>query len=146
TTKFADVVLPASAFLEKSGTFTNAERRFQLVSPAIEPPGEAKTDLEIIQLVSRALGHEMGYTDSAAVMDEIAALTPEYAGVSHERIGRRGLQWPVAADGTDSPILYAEQFSLPGGRGRFAALPYKPPGDSADAEFPLILVTGRRLQ
>jgi predicted molibdopterin-dependent oxidoreductase YjgC len=79
-------------------------------------------------------------------MDEIAALTPEYAGVSHERIGRRGLQWPVAADGTDSPILYEREFALPGGRGRFAALPYKAPGDSADDEFPLILITGRRLQ
>jgi formate dehydrogenase alpha subunit len=146
TTKYADVVLPASAFLEKSGTFTNAERRFQLVAPAIEPPGDAKPDLEIIQLVSQALGHEMGYADSSEVMDEIAALTPEYAGVSHERVGRGGLQWPVAADGTDTPTLYEHEFSLPGGRGQFAALPYKQPGDQADDEFPLILVTGRRLQ
>ena len=121
TTKFADVILPASAFLEKSGTFTNAERRFQLVAPAIAPPGGAKTDLEIIQLVSEALGHEMGYASSAEVMDEIAALTPEYGGVSHERIGRTGLQWPVAADGTDSPILYVDEFTLPGGKGQFAA-------------------------
>jgi formate dehydrogenase major subunit len=146
TTSYADVVLPASAFLEKAGTFTNAERRFQLVAPAIDPPGEAKPDLEIIQLVSGALGHAMGYASSAEVMDEIAALTPEYAGVSHERIGRTGLQWPVAADGTDSPTLYAEKFMLPGGKGQFAALPYKQPGDAADEEFPLILVTGRRLQ
>jgi formate dehydrogenase major subunit len=146
TTNYADVILPASAFLEKSGTFTNAERRFQLVAPAIEPPGGAKPDLEIIQLVSSALGHEMGYADSAAVMDEIAALTPEYGGVSHERIGRTGLQWPVAADGTDSPILYVDEFTLPGGKAHFAALPYKEPGDAADDEFPLILVTGRRLQ
>jgi formate dehydrogenase major subunit len=146
TTKYADVVLPASAFLEKAGTFTNAERRFQLVAPAIDPPGGAKPDLEIIQLVSQALGHEMPYSSSAEVMDEIAALTPEYAGVSHERIGRTGLQWPVAADGTDSPILYADEFSLPGGKAQFAALPYKEPGDQADDEFPMILVTGRRLQ
>jgi formate dehydrogenase major subunit len=146
TAKYADVVLPASAFLEKSGTFVNAERRFQLVAPAIDPPGEAKTDLEIIMRVSAALGHEMAYADSAAVMDEIAALTPQYAGVSHERIGRTGLQWPVAADGTDSPILYEHEFTLPGGRAQFAALPYKPPGDAADSQFPLILVTGRRLQ
>jgi formate dehydrogenase major subunit len=124
TTKYADVILPASAFLEKAGTFTNAERRFQLVAPAIDPPGSAKTDLEIITTISKALGHDMGWTSSAAVMDEIAALTPEYAGVSHERIGRKGLQWPVAADGTDSPILYERRFTLPGGRGRFAALPY----------------------
>jgi predicted molibdopterin-dependent oxidoreductase YjgC len=79
-------------------------------------------------------------------MDEIAELTPRYAGISHERIGRRGLQWPVAPDGTDTPILYEDEFALPGGRGQFAPLPYKPPGDQADDEFPLILVTGRRLE
>jgi formate dehydrogenase major subunit len=146
TTKFADVILPASSFLEKSGTFTNAERRFQLVAPAIDPPGSAKADLEIITSISRALGHDMGWQTSGEVMDEIARLTPEYAGVSHERIGRTGLQWPVAADGTDSPILYEEEFSLPGGRAHFAALPYKTPGDAADDEFPVILITGRRLE
>ena len=146
TSAFADVILPASAFLEKAGSFTNAERRFQLVAPAIDPPGEARTDFDIITSISRALGHEMGWSSPAEAMDEIAALTPEYAGVSHERIGRRGLQWPVAADGTDSPILYEHEFSLPGGRGKFAALPYKPPGDATDDEFPLILITGRRLQ
>ena len=68
--------------------------------------------------VSRALGHEMGYADPAAAMDEIAALTPHFAGVSFERLGRRGLQWPVAPDGTDAPILYAERFDKPGGPGR----------------------------
>ncbi len=146
TSKYADVILPASSFLEKSGTFTNAERRFQLVAPAIDPPGGAKTDLEIITSMSAALGHEMGWSSSAEVMDEIAALTPEYAGVSHERVGRTGLQWPVAPDGTDSPILYSEEFSLPGGKGQFAPIPFKAPGDAADDEFPLILVTGRRLQ
>ena len=79
-------------------------------------------------------------------MDEIAALTPTYAGVSHERIGRRGLQWPVAPDGTDSPILYEEHFETANGLGHFAPIPYKQPGDAADDEFPLILVTGRRLE
>jgi predicted molibdopterin-dependent oxidoreductase YjgC len=146
TTKYADVILPASSFLEKSGTFTNAERRIQLVAPAIDPPGEAKTDFEIITTISRAFGHEMGLASPAEAMDEVAALTPHFAGVSHRRIGRRGLLWPVAPDGTDAPILYNEQFDLPGGLGRFGAIPYKEPGDAADAEFPLILVTGRRLQ
>jgi formate dehydrogenase major subunit len=146
TTKYADVILPASSFLEKSGTFTNAERRIQLVAPAIDPPGGAKTDFEIIKLVSAALGHELPWETPADAMDEIAALTPHFAGVSHERLGRTGLQWPVAADGTDSPILYEREFTLPGGRGRFAALRYQVPGDQVDDEFPLILVTGRRLQ
>jgi formate dehydrogenase alpha subunit len=146
TTKYADVILPASAFLEKSGTFINAERRFQLVAPALDPPGSAKTDFEIITTISREMGHEMGWASPVEAMDEIASLTPDYAGVSHERIGRRGLQWPVAADGTDSPTLYEREFALPGGLGKFAALPYKAPGDSADEQFPLILITGRRLQ
>lgn len=146
TTRYADVVLPASSFLEKTGTFTNAERRIQLVEPTIPPPGEARTDLEIIQAVSAELGHDMGYSSADEVMDEIAALTPHFSGVSHARLGERGLQWPVASDGTDSPILYVDSFERPGGRGHFAALPYKPPGDAADEEFSLILVTGRILQ
>jgi formate dehydrogenase major subunit len=146
TTKFADVVLPASSFLEKTGTFINAERRIQLVQPAIEPPGGARTDFEILTDVSRALGHDMGFETPEDAMREVAALTPHFAGVTYERLGRRGLQWPVAPDGTDAPILYSERFDVPGGLGKFAALPYKEPGDAADEEFPLILVTGRRLQ
>ena len=146
TTRYADVVLPASSFLEKSGTFTNAERRIQLVAAAIEPPGEARTDFDILTTISAALGHEMPFATPADVMDEVAALTPDWAGVSHARIGRHGLQWPVAADGTDSPILYRSRFELPGGRARLAALPYKPPGSEASDEFPLVLVTGRRLE
>jgi formate dehydrogenase major subunit len=140
------VILPASAFLEKTGTFTNAERRLQLVSASADPPGAAKTDFEILTTVSRALGHDMGYETPSDVMDEIAEMTPRYAGISHERIGRSGLQWPVAPDGTDTPILYTDRFELPSGKAHFAALPYKPPGDQADEEFPLILVTGRRLE
>src|SRR5947209_1547103 len=102
TTKYADVVLPASAFLEKDGTFINAERRFQLVEAAIDPPGGARTDFDIITTVSRMLGHDMGWETPWDALDEIARLTPTYAGVSKERIGRNGLQWPVRADGTDS--------------------------------------------
>ncbi|MEA2212819.1 MAG: formate dehydrogenase major subunit [Solirubrobacteraceae bacterium] len=146
TTRYADVILPASAFLEKTGTFTNAERRIQLVRPAIAPPGDARTDFDIITSLSRQMGHDMGLATPEEAMGEIAALTPHFAGVTYERIGRRGLQWPVAADGTDSPMLYGERFELASERGQFGALPYKEPGDAADAEFPLILVTGRRLQ
>jgi formate dehydrogenase alpha subunit len=146
TTRFADVVLPASSFLEKTGTFTNAERRIQLVGAAIDPPGDARADFEILTALSRALGHDMGLADPEDAMREIAALTPEFAGVTYERLGRRGLQWPVAPDGTDAPMLYGERFHHADGRARFAALPYKEPGDAADDEFGLVLVTGRRLQ
>jgi formate dehydrogenase major subunit len=146
TTAFADVILPASSFLEKDGTFTNAERRIQLVSRAIDPPGGAKTDFEILTSVSEALGHKMPYESPSDVMDEVAALTPHFAGVSYERLGRRGLQWPVDPDGVDARILYETEFTRPGGLGAFAALPYKAPGDEASEEFPLILVTGRLLE
>ena len=146
TTKYADVILPASSFLEKSGTFTNAERRVQLVDSAIEPPGGARTDFDIITTISRALGHEMGFQKPEDAMDEVARLTPHWSGITYERLGRTGLQWPVAPDGTDAPILYEHEFELPGGKAHFAALPYKAPGDAADEEYPLILVTGRRLQ
>jgi formate dehydrogenase major subunit len=145
TTKYADVILPASSFLEKTGTFTNAERRVQLVEAANDPPGSAKTDFDILCEVSRALGYEMGYESPSDVMDEIAEMTPRYSGLSHERIGRKGLQWPVTKDGPDSPILYEEEFELPGGKAHFAALPYKEPGEAADGEYPLILVTVRRV-
>ncbi|MGA2013801.1 MAG: formate dehydrogenase subunit alpha [Solirubrobacteraceae bacterium] len=146
TTKFADVILPASAFLEKCGTFTNAERRFQAVEAAIDPPGGARTDFDIITTLSRMLGHDTGWQTPWDATDEIARLTPAYAGLSRERLGRRGLQWPIAPDGTDSPTLYETEFALPGGRGQFATLPYKAPGDAPDDEFPLVLVTGRVLQ
>jgi formate dehydrogenase major subunit len=79
-------------------------------------------------------------------MREVAALTPHWAGVSYERIGRTGQQWPVAADGTDSPILYVDHFELPEGRAQLVALPYKPPGSEVSEQFPLVLVTGRRLE
>jgi formate dehydrogenase major subunit len=146
TTKYADVVLPASAFLEKDGTFINAERRFQLVEAAIDPPGGARTDFDIITTVSRMMGHDMGLQTPWDALDEIARLTPDYAGASREAIGRTGLQWPVRADGKDSPTLYDAFFDNPTSKGHFVALPYKAPGDAPDQEFPLVLVTGRVLQ
>ena len=129
TTKYADVVLPASAFLEKSGTFINAERPFQAVEPAIDPPGGARTDFDIITTVSRMLGHEMGWQTPWDALDEIARLTPTYAGVSRERRGRRGLQWPVRPDGGDSPTLYDTTFDNLTGKGQFAARLWITDGD-----------------
>ena len=147
TTKYADVVLPASAFLEKTGTFTNAERRFQLVDAGDRPARRGARPTSRSSPPSRGRSATRWATRRRAdVMDEIAALTPEYAGVSHERVGRTGLQWPVAADGTDSPILYETRVhDCPAARRSSPRCPYKPPGDAADDEFPLILVTGRRL-
>ena len=146
TTKFADVVLPAASFLEKDGTFTNGERRIQRVEAAVAPPAGAKTDLEICVLLSARLGHELPYSSPADVMAEVAALTPHFAGVTYERLGRRGLQWPVSADGADTPICFTESFARPGGLAHLAALPYQAPGSEPTEEFPLVLITGRRLE
>ena len=137
TSRFADVVLPAAAFLEKSGTFTNAERRIQLVQPAVEPPGGAKTDLEIFTQVAARLGHPFPYDGPADVMAEIARLTPEL---------RRGdlraarPPWaPVAGrrDGADTPILLSPSASSSrSGRARLAALPYRAPGERGERRVP----------
>lgn len=146
TARFAHVMLPGSSFLEKTGTFTNAERRIQMVREAVPPPGEARRDLDILFDLSKRLGYAMPHRDAADVMDEIAELTPAWAGVSHERLGTQGLQWPVwSKDHPGTPVLYTEKFSTPNGRARLFAVDWEPPGESASDRFPFILVTGRQL-
>ena len=148
TTKYADVILPASSFLEKHGTFTNAERRLQLVNPAIEPPGGAKTDFEILTLVSQRARPRLRLGRARRTRcSRSPALTPHFAGVTYERIGRKGLQWPVAADGTDAPILYEDRVRAPRRPRPLRRAALQGAGRRRRAsEFPLILVTGRRLQ
>jgi formate dehydrogenase alpha subunit len=146
TTRFADVVLPAASFLEKDGTFTNAERRLQRVHAAVAPPGDAKTDFEIFKLVSARLGHELPWRTPAEALDEIAELTPKLAGVSHERLEGRGLQWPVSREGVDTPLLYERRFERSNGLARLSAHPYLPPGEESSDAYPFILITGRRLE
>jgi formate dehydrogenase alpha subunit len=156
TAAFADVLLPGASWAEKDGTFTNTERRIQLVRQAIAPVGEARPDWAIVAAVARRvlerrarvpLGPLAGwaYPSPAAIMDEIAAVTPPYAGVSHGRLERGDvLHWPVpdaAQPGT--PILHVDRF--PRGRGRFVACEHLPPAELPDAEYPLYLTTGRVL-
>jgi formate dehydrogenase alpha subunit len=152
TAKFAHVVLPGSAFLEKTGTFTNAERRIQLVQAAATPPGNARQDLEILLELSDRLGYRMPARTPAEIMDEIARLSPDLAGVSHDALGRRGLQWPVPHVGhPGTPILYAEEnarghlFETATGKARLTAIDWAPPGEEIDPDFPFVLVTGRSL-
>lgn len=144
TAKLADVVLPAATFLEKDGTYTNTERRVQLGRKVVDPPGKAKTDLEIVALVANALGLGWGEESPSDVMTEMGAVTPQYGGITHRRLEEGGLQWPcpdVSHPGT--PVLYAERF--PRGRAAFAVADHKPPAELPDAEFPLVLSTGRHL-
>jgi formate dehydrogenase major subunit/formate dehydrogenase alpha subunit len=157
TAQYADVLLPGVSFAEKTGTFTNTERRVQMCRKAIEPLGEARPDWQITaELAKRVLaggkwqvagGKYAGwdYENTAQIMDEVAALTPSYAGVSHERIERgERLQWPVKApDHPGTPILHVGAF--PRGRGKFAPIDHVPPAEMPDDEYPMILSTGRVL-
>ena len=140
TAKLAHVLLPGSAFLEKDGSFTNAERRIQMVRAAVPLPGQARRDLDILFDLSARLGYPMPHQDAADVMDEIAALTPAWAGVSHARLGRQGLQWPVwNAQHPGTPVLYEEEFGTSSKRAVLFSVDWEPPGESASERFPFIL-------
>ncbi|MDH7499848.1 MAG: formate dehydrogenase subunit alpha [candidate division NC10 bacterium] len=143
TTQFAHVVLPATSFAEKDGTFTSTERRVQRVRKAIEPVGRSRPDWEILCEISRRAGYAgMTYSSPSQIMEEIARLTPLYGGISYDRIGRAGLQWPCpdpAHPGT--PILHQRQFTR--GLGLFSPAEYQPPAELPDSEYPFLLSTGR---
>ncbi|MDR1604791.1 MAG: formate dehydrogenase subunit alpha [Gracilibacteraceae bacterium] len=144
TARLADVVLPGASFAEKTGTFTNTERRVQMVRQAIEPVGRAKADWRIICELAGWMGGAFPYASPAEVMTETASLTPIYAGVSHERLGTRGLQWPVPEpDHYGTPILHRERFTR--GRGLFMPVEHREAAENPDEEYPLTLTTGRKL-
>ena len=146
TAGFAHVILPGSSFLEKTGTFTNAERRMQMVREAVPVPGGAKRDLDIFLELSARLGYPMPHQNASDVMDEIAALTPDMGGVSHERLGTQGLQWPAPTkEHLGSPILYEKSFKTTSGRAALFCVDWLPPGEAASDAFPFVLITGRQL-
>ncbi len=157
TSRFAHVVLPAAASVEKAGTFTNTERRVQRFDPVVAAPGEARPDWWIIAEVARRVTGLTGppaassahggwsHGSPAEIMDEIAALTPIYGGVSHARLGHAGLQWPCPEPGhAGTPILHVGTFSR--GRARFTPVHHRGPAEPPDAEYPLVLTTGRVLE
>ena len=147
TCRFADVILPASPSLEKDGTFVNTERRIQRLYKAMEPLGGSKPDWVILQMIANQLGAGWTYKHPSEIMDEIVALTPMFAGVTYERLeGFKSLQWPVAADGTDSPYLFQEKFPFPDGKAMFHPLEWIEPSEHLDAEFDLHLNNGRVLE
>ena len=144
TAKFAHVFLPGSSFLEKEGTFTNAERRISRVRRVI-PPKAGMADWEVTQALSNAMGYPMRYRDPSEIMDEIAALTPTFQGVSYELLDRLGsVQWPCnAAAPEGTPIMHVDQPVA--GKGRFIITQYVPTDERVNQRFPLILTTGRVL-
>jgi len=156
TAPFADVLLPGASFAEKEGTYTNTERRVQLIRKAIEPPGESRPDWETIADLARRVLSRLGrtpsgqqarweYRSASAIMDEIAALTPSYAGVNHARLDRGDrLQWPVpSADHPGTPILHVGRFTR--GKGKFHRVEHVDAKELPDDDFPLLLTTGRVL-
>lgn len=144
--RFADVVLPAACFAEKDGVFTNSDRRVQRVRKAIDAPGEARPDWEILcDLMRRAGLEQPDYAHPGEVYAEMASLSPKFAGISHDRIeAEGGLQWPVTTPDAPSTEFLHEGGVLRG-KGLFQPVEYRPSFESADDEYPLILSTGRTL-
>ncbi|WP_035329577.1 formate dehydrogenase subunit alpha [Cytobacillus firmus] len=146
TAEFADVVLPASPSLEKEGTFTNTERRIQRLYQAFEPLGDSKPDWQIIIEVANRLGAGWTYTHPSEIMAEAAKLMPLYAGVTYDRLeGYNSLQWPVAEDGTDTPLLYTEGFPFPDGKARLFPVDWTPALEFP-AEYDIHVNNGRLLE
>ena len=144
TCRYADVVLPGAPSLEKEGTFTSTERRVQRLYEVFEPLAGCQPDWKIIQDVANGLGADWRYRHPSEVMDEIASLTPMFAGVNYEQLaGYKSLQWPVAADGTDEPLLYTKHFAFPDGKARLFPVSWIGPIDRPNTEFDLHLNNGR---
>jgi formate dehydrogenase major subunit len=147
TCRFADVILPGSPSLEKEGTFTSTERRIQRLYQVFEPLGDSRPDWRIIQDVANRLGANWSYGHPSEIYEEIAALTPLLAGVTYERLeGYKTLQWPVAADGSDQPLLYTKEFQFPDGKARLYPLEWTEPTDQPNEEYDLHLNNGRLLE
>lgn len=144
TAQIAHVVLPAACFAEKDGTFSNSERRVQIIRKAVEAPGQAKADWQIIAELSTRMGYHMHYAASEDIMNEITNLTPSYAGITYDRIAKIGIQWPCPnSTHPGTKFLHKDRFSR--GLGLLSAIEYMPPAEVPDAEYPFVMTTGRVL-
>jgi len=142
TAQLAHVVLPGASFAEKDGTFSNTERRVLRVRKAVEPVGEARPDWQIICDLSNRFGLPMNYGSPSEIFDEIAKVTPSYAGLDYERLEQGGIAWPCPTkDHPGTSVLHKERFTR--GKGLFHAIEYRPPAELVDDEFPMQLTTGR---
>jgi predicted molibdopterin-dependent oxidoreductase YjgC len=142
TSDLAHIVLPGASFAEKEGTFSNTERRVQMVRKAIEPPGEARPDWRIIQEISNRFGYPMDYESPRSIMEEIARLTPSYGGIQYDRLQGDGLQWPCPnREHPGTRFLHQSRFTR--GKGLFTPIEHKPAAEMPDEEYPFQLTTGR---
>jgi formate dehydrogenase major subunit len=145
TAEFADVVLPATSFPEKTGTYTNTDRCVQLANQAVDPPGQARADWQVLSDLSRRMGYPMEYASPEEIFREIAALSPSYAGLTYERIAGTGLLWPCRTpDDPGTSVLFTETF--PRGKGLFHPAEFVHADELPDEEYPFVLNTGRVLQ
>ncbi|WP_424004813.1 formate dehydrogenase subunit alpha [Haloarcula salina] len=147
TAQYADVVLPACSFVEKTGTFTNTDRTVQMVKQVMEPKGDSRPDWKILQDLANRMGRDWNYDDTAEIMQEVNSLTPLYGGVSHERVDEEGgVQWPCwdeSHPGTER--LYTEEFNTENGKANLQGIGYSEPAETPDDEYPFTLTTGRVL-
>lgn len=153
TAQLAHVILPAASWLEKDGTFTNTERRVQMITPVLPMPGDARPDWQITAEIAARFDEKMGverdpeywqFPSSAALFEELASVTPIYRGMNYERLAGLGLQWPCPEPNhPGTPYLHAAKFSR--GRGKFNAITATDPAEQPDEDYPLILTTGRVL-
>jgi len=146
TAKYADVILPGASFLEKSGTFTNGERRVQAVRKVVEPVIGAKPDGQIIVEIMNKMGYAQPEYTPDSMLEEISQIVPFFAGISWDRLGKNGLQWPVAKDGTDTQILHKEDFKRGKGYFEFNAWEETQELVSHAKDYPYILTTNRELE
>jgi len=145
TAKLAHVVFPSSCAFEKDGTVTSGERRVRRLNKAVETPGFSRPDWEIICDFAKAMGYPMNYRHPSEIMEEIAAVSPGYRGISYERIGDSGQVWPCPdSSHPGTPLLHTEKFPI--GKGRFVPVNFIMPEEDADSEYPFVLMTGRRLE
>jgi len=144
TAELAHVVLPSASFAEKEGTFTNTERKVQRVRKALDAPGEAREDWKILSELASRMGYPMAYTNSQAIMEEIARVTPSYCGINYDRLAHDGIHWPcTGTDHPGTPCLHMDQFTC--GLGVFHPIEYIAPAELPDDEYPMYLTTGRVL-
>ncbi len=147
TCRYADVILPAVPALEKDGTFTSTERRIQRLYQALPELGDSRADWKITQKIANRMGANWNYQHPSEIMAEFASLTPLYAGVSFERLeDYNTLQWPVAPDGSDQPVLYLNGFAFPDKKARLFPLTFQEPEEPLDSDFDLFLNNGRILE
>lgn len=144
TAQMADVVLPSSCFAEKEGTFSNTDRRVHRIRKAVDPPGQARDDWDIMCDIATRMGYAMTYPNSKAIMDELRRVTPSYTGIAYERIEQEGIHWPCPNDEhPGTPILHKDLFTR--GKGQFHAIDHQPPAEVTDNQYPMYLTTGRVL-